>query len=223
MKGIQTGHGHRIRWAKHCQRLDVPDHVFRDDEFGAPVGYTDDAGVFSSASSLRAAFHAWRIRSMWPSSPFSPGWLFELGGGYGALIRALYLAADEAPRVATIADHRVLQHVQMRYLDATCPELLVKTPAPGDRYDLVTNTNSLGEMLSSEVARYFKQIQERLSPGGVFYTVNRRLRVTNFQNYPYDEKWRHQVTFFVGDAAWVECFSVRDPTANSPHPVTLIK
>lgn len=235
MHGIQTDPAHAIRWAKKCDRVGVPPSVYEDSRFGNPKGMEHNE-VFVTASSCRAAYHAWRIRSMWPGADMEPSkpvagavmrWMMmpssmlEIGGGYGALVRAIALVVDTPLISVSLADAAPLQHIQKNFLHETTPLLHTLKSGVGDRYDLVTNTNSLGEMHVSEVERYLGLIQERLRPGGVFYTVNRRTRVTNFTSYPYDEKWHHRVNNWVDDRDWVECFSVRDPHAVSPHPSKL--
>lgn len=226
MKGIQTGPTHASRFLKWCEKIGCPPAVYADSPFGNPTA-KDYKGVLTSASSLRAGYYAWRIRTLWakddPNGMFMPRHLLEIGGGYGALVRAIALSADLPLVGVALADAGPLQIIQKMFLaNAVTGGLDVDTPAPGDRYDLVTNTNSLGEMHSSEVARYLDIIQSRLEPGGVFYTVNRRDRVTNFAAYPYDGKWRHTLELFLGDKHWVECYSVRDLDADSAHPATLL-
>lgn len=223
MKGIQTGMGQTRRWQKKCTALGTPPEVYREDPFGNPEGGVTDEGVFVSATSLRAAYYAWRIRGSWPDSMgmFMARNMLEIGGGYGALVRAVALSVDVPMESVALADAAPLQEVQMRFLKETCPQLDAGPPRPGDKYDLVTNTNSMGEMHPTEVARYMHIIQEKLIDGGVFYMVNRQRRVTNFTAYPYDGKWRHKVNLFVDDRDWVECFSVRDREATSIHPAIL--
>jgi len=232
MHGIQTDPIKTAMWIRRCEHIGCPPEIYEDSRFGNPRGQ-DHNEVFVTASSLRAAYYAWRIRSMWPGPDLKPvkpmkGWvngnmmmpshMLDIGGGYGALVRAIALTVDVPLQEAALADAKPTQEVQLIFLRETQPLLYAGPSASGDKYDLVVNTNSLGEMHINEVQRYFRIIQQRLRPGGVFYTVNRSVRVTSFKNYPYDEKWRHLVNFFVDDRGWVECFSVRDPDAVSPHP-----
>ena len=228
MTGIQTDPIHANRFLKACQRIGCPPAVYAESDFGNPTAKEHD-GVLVSSSSLRAGYYAWRIRNRWAEDDqhgmFMPRHLLEIGGGYGALVRAIAAAVDAPLGGIALADGKPLQEIQQTFLANAVNNgtlLPVARPAPGDRYDLVTNTNSLGEMQSREVGRYLHTIQARLEPGGVFYTVNRRYRVTDFAAYPYDRKWRHTIEAFLGHPGWVECHSVRDLNADSAHPDELL-
>lgn len=76
---------------------------------------------------------------------------------------------------------------------------------------LVVSTNSLGEMLKSEVAAYIDRIESALMPGGMMYLVQRRKRNpgVDFEDYPIRRRlWWFDAHDFVFKA-FVEVFAFR--------------
>lgn len=221
MYGIQTQHSRINQWLEKCRRLGVPEHVMVDDPFGSPIGRELDFG-FVTASSLKYAYYAMQIWNRLRSA-YAP-FVLEIGGGYGGLARAMHLLFGL--NAVTFLDAEPCLEIQTRYLKETCPQVWCQPYQEEQTYDLVVNTMSLGEMPLSEVERYFQIIQARLVDGGAFYTANRVHRVTNFSQYPYDRKWRHEVWDTYDPAKprtqYFECFSVRDLSADSDHPSKLL-
>lgn len=216
MEGIETKPLQLRLWLERARAMGVEPQHMADAMVGDPKGEQLD-GFFMTANSVRMACYVHRILKHWkPPQRYDA---LEIGGGYGALLLALwvtrppekYYAIDSAPMV----------RLQEEYARRTTR---VEVSAfPGADVHLVVNTNSFGEMDLGEVLRYFAIIEKHLVDGGAFYTQNRVERVTDFRRYPYGPGWRHVlVKNPFGDKAWVECLSIRDRGASSPHPLEML-
>ncbi len=212
MAGIQVGPKSFNNWLSKCESIGVPPHVFADNRIGNPKGRMV-WGVFATASSLRAGFHAWRMYGFMEGLTGRPLRLLSIGGGFGAFAKALSCCLPGGLLVS-LADAVPMQRIQERYLHDS--GVHAEPYEPGRRYDVISNKYSFGEMVKSEVDRYFGIIQREIAQGGILYSFNRSKRVTNFEAYPYDESWRH---LFVSSCdVFVECISRRDDGAAALHP-----
>jgi len=212
MAGIQVSPNLFNNWRSQCASIGVPPHVFADNRVGNPKGRMVE-GVFATASSLRAGFHAWRVYGFMEELTGRPLRLLSIGGGFGAFAKALSCCLPNGLMIS-LADAAPMQRIQERYLQDS--GVHAEPYEPGRRYDVVSNKYSFGEMVKPEVDRYFGIIQREISQGGLLYSFNRRERVTNFESYPYDESWRH--LFVSARDVFVECISRRDDEASSLHP-----
>lgn len=216
MEGIQTGDVRFELWYERAKAAGIEPRYFEDSRFGDPLGREVD-GVFATANSLRMACYANAMKTIlsWYTVPTN---VLDIGGGYGGMALALrklieidtWFVIDSLPCV----------QMQKAFIQVPVREFKISNAT---WVDLVLNTNSFGEMDPQDVAGYFEIIERWLTDEGAFYTVNRLTRVTNFRDYPYGPGWRHVlVRHPVGDPAWAECLSVRDRSANSPHPVEML-
>lgn len=117
----------------------------------------------------------------------------EIGGGYGGLARACLLAFPELERW-TIIDLPQVAKVSRWYLtgEAKVQVLDVGDYELAEPADLVIQTRGFMEMSAEEVEWYFSMIQggRLLNLDGLFWTVNRRKKITLFRDWPWDEKWK---------------------------------
>jgi putative sugar O-methyltransferase len=142
--------------------------------------------------------------------------LIDIGGGYGGLARLIKLSRPSVRFV--LLDLPEVNAIQTYFLTRSFPEAKVLGLSdvldagsidperldfdflviPGQlferlrplSFEAVINTRSMMEMDPSTVAYYFRQIQEKLAPGGFFYCVNRYAKKTRLKDYPFDERWR---------------------------------
>lgn len=212
MNSIQTHMWQFQIWKDRCEN--VPDWMVAEHPFGNPET-KERNGQEVSATSMRHGYTAQRILGFMEKPPLC---MLEIGSGFGGLMRVLARAWPAAK--VFLADAPPMLEMQKRYLAET-----VNAKAhtfEGQPVDLVINNNSFGEMTSAEVGQHFGAIKSCLNENGALYTTNRLERDLDFKDYPYDQFWRHHVEHFCGARGWVECFSVRDFKADSPHPATML-
>lgn len=212
---IQTNPKKVWEWITICAEDGVPLDWMIDSEFGNPNGETVD-GRFVTASSARHAHQAHRILSRW--TPQTPVTVVEVGAGYGGFPRLFHRLLNVAAYV--LVDAKPILEIQRRYLEATTDFDRFSYLEFGQAWpdcELVLNSNSFAEMEPWEVDWYFGQIQSKLTDGGRLYVTNRAQHQTDFDRYPYDEYWRHDLTKHIG-GMFVECFSERDKKISSQHP-----
>jgi len=222
MEGMQDPPSKLSAWLKRTRTLGIEDADLVEPEFGNP-----DGGVYSQRGVLTttAARHGYYARQIFARAggDIDGAHLLEIGGGFGGLVRALHRipgAGGVGVSRVTLLDAPPCIELQTCYLRQVCQKLQVVDYSPDLVFDLVTNTHSLGEMTSSEVARYFGVIQTQVREGGYFYSANRLRRCVHFEDYPYDGQWAHEVWFtpMAPEPKWVECFSTRCHGALAPHP-----
>lgn len=196
-------------WQSAADENECPPQILVESKVGSPKSVLGPLGLAVSANSIRAGLYAWRIKLLTQKIGTQPkiNHVLEIGGGFGALARALYLVFGV--QRFSLADAPPMITLQKGYITRTTSARADEL-SEHDVYDLVTNTNSLGEMEFAEVERYIEIIERQLRPGGVFYSVNRASRVTDFVAYPFGpKKWTHHQSPFLGNATWIESFSVR--------------
>lgn len=210
MDGIETPMTQLETWKERARG--VPSWMLREHPAGDPDTVRHE-GLDVTATSIRHGVTAHRIATL--HQGLTPVRILEIGGGYGGLMRVL---VEMFPGVEVyLADGPPLLSVQKFYLKETCG-VTAHTWRGDVEVDLVVNTNSFGEMPNALVAEYFDLIQGRLNDYGSMYVSNRTERDTDFSAYPYDARWTHQVCHPYGARHWVECMSMRNWSANSPHP-----
>lgn len=219
MEGIETNWTKLALWVERARSLGVKPEHWGDPMVGSPRGEVV-SGFFATSDSVRMACYVQAIAENWPRFGWRPFDVLDIGGGYGALLVALWIRS--APSGYYVLDSEPLIRLQHEYARRTT-SLPCAERFEGMGVDLVVNTNSFGEMDLPEVTRYFEIIERWLVDGGAFYTQNRIERVTDFGRYPYGPGWRHVlVRHPFGDEAWVEALSIRDPSANDPHPLEML-
>jgi putative sugar O-methyltransferase len=168
----------------------------------------------------------------------------DIGGGYGGLVRLIKLArpstrlvlfdlpevnaiqsyfltkAFPGAKVLGLADVVRRDGIDPRSLDfdfLVIPGQLFERLEPGS-FEAAINTRSMMEMDLDTVAFYLRQIQGKVSEGGVFYCVNRYEKKTRLKDYPFDERWRvvHSEPWprFIDENPHHELVAIR-----SAHPV----
>lgn len=198
MEGIQLHSSELREWLKRCQH--IPERLRVDSTCGDPIGEDHGYGLVT-ADSLKFAHYADRVRAPERCR------LLEIGAGYGGLVRALYRRGTI--RNVALIDAEPCLRMQEYFIGVTCPDLPIVKHDSEREYDLVVNAMSLGEMHKDEVARYFDVIHRQLKPGGVFFTLNRVHRVTDFADYPFDANWIREERVTEYSPAYVACLSVR--------------
>lgn len=119
----------------------------------------------------------------------------EIGGGYGGLARAVILTMPELrhwtiidlPEVARVSRWYLAYHWKAEVIGSETPLDLATNPP-----EAVVQTRGFMEMSAAEVAYYFDAIQDGtlLGPTGLFWTINRLQKRTNFIDYPWDRHWK---------------------------------
>lgn len=166
------------------------EYLIRDSGRGNPPVSTIQT---SRAGALRASVgsieYAAMLSVILPHLMHIPD-VLEIGGGYGGLAWAGRTAGIDK---WTIVDLPWVARFSRRYLKGTdvriiCPE---EFAVEDHSYSLVIQTRGFMEMSDPEIAFYFDAIQGRaLSPGGLFFTINRFHKVSDFVSYPFDSKWK---------------------------------
>lgn len=178
----------------------VPVELMRDSLVGTPRGVVNFHGVPVTRASVEHARMAWAVRLALDDyvDPIIPiRRVVEIGGGFGGLAWAICraLAVDEY----TFIDHATVLRIQKRFVVGIREELLATASScefdfvRSDQYekrewptvDIVLNTRSMMEMDHAEINRYFGWIASVLSPGGIFYSVNRLEKVTRLDDWPW--------------------------------------
>ena len=215
---IQTRHSKLPEMLERCIKYGIPSWLWHDPRIGDPIGKQvtqDRQTVFVTASSLRMAMHAWRIRQRWcQREQHDPIRVVEIGAGYGGLSYALsqvfgishYYYIDGPPLLQLQKFYTRACGIRYMWTVFAKPEEieLIKTA------DLVINVNSFAEMTQDEVDYYFRWINCITTPGGLFYSFNREHRNVRFANYPYGDYWERSTTIHHSNyTPFVECFAYR--------------
>lgn len=166
-------------------------HLLEDRDRGGPARFPLDVHgktYLASVSSVEFAAMAARL------APFLKDCesVLEIGGGYGGLADAI-LRAGVPIKSWTILDIPSTARVSRWYLSDVKPARVLdvrqwKEVVPAD---VVVQTRGFMEMSLEEVAFYLDRIQDGrfLEPIGIFWTINRLQKRTNFVDYQFDERW----------------------------------
>ena len=188
---------------KCLEDFGVPIELMRDSLVGAPRGVVNFAGVPVTRASVEHARMAWAVRAAvdrWDLRILPARRIVEIGGGFGGLAWALCRALRVEKY--TFIDHPAVLRIQEKFVDGLHEELGVESTWPvddfrfvrcdeyeetdwPDKVDIVLNTRSMMEMDQAEVNRYFGWIASVLSPGGIFYSLNRLEKVTRMDDWPW--------------------------------------
>ncbi len=169
------------------------------------VGYFD----------LSLIYYCWQISRITKAKFEKLSTIVEIGGGFGGFIAKMKNLFPESKCI--IFDLPEVNAVQTYYLTQRFPkahilgfkDFILRGPAifediadflilPGwliegmsnDTVDLVVNTRSMMEMTPDIIDFYFTHIQNIVPVGGLFACYNRYTKLSNFKNYPYDNRWR---------------------------------
>jgi putative sugar O-methyltransferase len=207
---------------RRCKELDVPmwlmaDHPAIGDPEGQYVGNT-----FMTASSMKHASQAHRIRGHW-TPPEEPKRVLEIGGGYGGMLTALlrhykvksYSCVD-APPMHVIRRAYVRQWMKQYSFEPLRFQMTDWSPEAVDEIyldhgiDLAIASNALVEMPAEAVAQYMDLLHKCMAPEGAFYTVNSKRREIKPADFPWDDRWEFRIDGpAFGDERYSEILAVR--------------
>jgi hypothetical protein len=186
--------------ARHKIHADL-EHTLEDSTVGNPKRTPVKFHGKTYAATAGSVEYAAMASIVWPflSDPVD---VLEIGAGYGGLARVFILGGKV--KSYTIVDLPEVGRCA-RYFLGTYANVRVQDPdgfAAETRitYDLAIQTRGFMEMSMAEVEFYFDRLQGgAVKPGGLFFTINRRRKVTAFEDYPFDDRWEVLV-----DGIWPE-------------------